>query len=146
MQIPYSLSSIPAMVQKNIIPLMHNLRIFTLTGNLGAGKTTLIKEIFRQLGVTEHVTSPTFAYVNTYITPAGTTIHHFDLYRLASIQDFFAAGFDEYLQQQDALCFIEWPGIIEGFLQAPPYKTITCHLAIDYSQSGFDQRELIINQ
>jgi tRNA threonylcarbamoyladenosine biosynthesis protein TsaE len=146
MQITYTLNDIPAIVKSSLIPLTKSLRIFTLAGNLGAGKTTIIKEFFKQLGVKEHITSPTFAYVNSYQAPSGITIHHFDLYRLGSIQDFFAAGFDEYLNQEHALCFIEWPGIIENFLQSNTYQKITCALSVGHNQSNLEQRILTIKQ
>lgn len=110
------LDEIATFVKEHILPLCANRHIFTFTGPLGAGKTTLISEILKQLGVKKAVTSPTFGYVKNYETPNKTSVHHFDLYRLNSVEDFVSAGFDEYLIQANSLIFIEWPIIINQLL------------------------------
>lgn len=91
-------------------------QILTLTGPLGAGKTTLVQETLKQLGVTEPVISPTYTYVNLYKLKNGKKIYHFDLYRLSSADEFIAAGFNEYLFQPNSYVFIEWPEVINSFL------------------------------
>ncbi len=129
----------------HIITLMPRYTIFTFIGPLGAGKTTLIKEILRQSGVTDIVTSPTFGYVNTYHNPQASAFHHFDLYRIASAQDFIYAGFDEYLQQEHSWSFIEWPGVIENLLKQPGVVQGVCQIAIDYSVDDPSQRTVTIS-
>ena len=81
--------------------------VITLDGDLGAGKTTLAQAICRGYGVTEEVTSPTFALVHVYDAPRSP-VHHADLYRLAGPKDLQNLGWDD-LVQADALMLIEWP-------------------------------------
>jgi len=83
-------------------------RVFTLTGDLGAGKTTLIKGFCAALGVTDHTSSPSFAIVNEYRGAGDATVYHFDLYRLKDEGELDGIGFDEYVDS-GAYCFIEWP-------------------------------------
>lgn len=111
--------------------------IFTFTGSLGAGKTTLVKALLVRLGVQELVTSPTFTYVNVYHTTAGITIYHFDLYRIDSVQAFVHAGFDEYLYQPNSIAMIEWPEHI-----MPLLTHAVCHNAIEYK----DEETRILQQ
>ncbi len=125
-------ADIPNLVKTELIPRLKTHRIFTFTGSLGAGKTTTVKELLSQCGITEPVTSPTFTYVNTYQAPSGCTFHHFDLYRLETIGAFVAAGFDELLAQQDAYCLIEWPACISELLQHPPLNQQVCSISISY--------------
>lgn len=117
-----------------LITLMPQCAIFTFQGTLGAGKTTLVKEILHLCGVQEEIQSPTFSYVHTYDV-AGKTFYHFDLYRLRSQHDFTQAGFYEYLYQPQSWAFIEWPEIIMPLVQ----KSV-CHCIIDYC--GLDKRIL----
>ncbi len=123
----YSLSGIPAVAQK-LKELLKNCRVMTFTGPLGAGKTTLIKELLKQCGVQEVVTSPTFTYLNMYENEAGETFCHFDLYRIGSLAEFQEAGFDEYLET-DGFTLIEWPEHILSLLAQQ-----ACHVAIDYHE------------
>lgn len=118
MIITYTLDTIDS-VADALMPLINDAAMVTFTGPLGAGKTTLIKEIAKRLGVTETVTSPTYTYVNQYHTQSGMMIYHFDLYRITSCDDFIAAGFNEYLYQENSKAFIEWP--------APMIPFITTH-------------------
>jgi len=84
----------------------HN-RVFLFYGDMGAGKTTLIKSLCRSLGVTDNISSPTFAIVNEY-RAASNTIYHFDFYRLKKETEAMDMGFEEYLYSGN-YCFIEWP-------------------------------------
>ena len=95
-------------------------QIFTFEGQLGAGKTTLIKSLCRYLGYTDEVTSPTFSLINEYQTPSSM-IYHMDLYRLNSENELLDIGFEEYLDG-DAFCFIEWPQIAENLIVQSHYK------------------------
>lgn len=83
-------------------------RVFALTGDLGAGKTTLIKGFCAALGVADRPSSPSFSIVNEYRTTDGGIVYHFDLYRLKNAEELDGIGFDEYLYS-GAHCFIEWP-------------------------------------
>ncbi|HNQ67540.1 MAG TPA: tRNA (adenosine(37)-N6)-threonylcarbamoyltransferase complex ATPase subunit type 1 TsaE [Bacteroidales bacterium] len=83
-------------------------RIFAFYGNMGAGKTTFIKEICSNLGVVQDVTSPSFSIVNEYICKKYPVIFHFDFYRIEKTSEIYDIGFEEYLIQ-NALIFIEWP-------------------------------------
>jgi tRNA threonylcarbamoyladenosine biosynthesis protein TsaE len=100
----------------------------TLDGDLGAGKTTLVQAICRGYGVTEEVTSPTFALVHTYDAPKSP-VHHIDLYRLSQMKDLQNIGWDD-LVQSDALLLIEWPDRAGQLL--PPHIPIQLrHIADD---------------
>ncbi len=90
-------------------------KIFTLTGPMGSGKTTLIKALCRQLGVTDHVTSPTFTIVNEYLTGTGKTVYHFDFYRIKSETEAMDIGLESYLYSGN-YCFIEWPEKVPSFI------------------------------
>ncbi len=101
--------------------------VIALVGDLGAGKTTLIRGLCAGLGIApEHVSSPTFALCNLYDAP-DLQIAHMDLYRLESLDDLAAAGLDEWLAAPDALCLIEWPEIARSAL---PPTTIWLHLSM----------------
>lgn len=84
----------------------HNVIAFS--GEMGAGKTTFIQALCRQLGVRTEVNSPTFSLVNEYFTPEGSSIFHFDLYRIETQEELFDMGYEEYFFS-GALCLIEWP-------------------------------------
>ncbi|MBQ9190459.1 MAG: tRNA (adenosine(37)-N6)-threonylcarbamoyltransferase complex ATPase subunit type 1 TsaE [Bacteroidaceae bacterium] len=97
-------------------------RIFAFYGKMGAGKTTFITAVCRELGVTEPVTSPTFAIVNEYQSSPtgglqGTSIYHFDFYRIRRPEEAYDIGFEDYLDS-GVPCFIEWPELIEDLLPA----------------------------
>ena len=102
------------------IEQMGDGKIFAFYGTMGAGKTTFIRAICEELGVTETVTSPTFAIVNEYRTDNGKSIYHFDFYRINKPEEAFDFGCEDYLYSGN-LCFIEWPELIEPLL---PENTI----------------------
>lgn len=106
---------------------MASAQVITFTGDLGAGKTTLIRALLKTLGVTQPITSPTFTYVNRYVTASGDTLYHFDLYRLNTLDEFVAQGFDEYLYQPNSWCLIEWPAIL-----MPLLNHSVCHINLAY--------------
>lgn len=115
-KIQYSLSEIETVAQ-NLLKDAANCSVITLSGSLGAGKTTLTKALLAQLGVAQDsVISPTFTYMNVYRAADGKIVYHFDLYRLKSLQEFEQAGFFEYLYQPNSLVLIEWPEIIASIL------------------------------
>ncbi len=125
-KIIYSLADIPALAGKLKV-LLKDHPVMTFSGSLGTGKTTLIKELLRQCGIQQRVTSPTFTYVNQYENEEGNTFYHFDLYRINSLDDFFLAGFDENLYLPDSSTLIEWPEHI-----MPLLKERVCHVYLDY--------------
>lgn len=103
-----------ANVAKMVIEQMEHYSIITFYGEVGAGKTTLIKEICKQLNVKQASSSPTFSVVNEYEAPSGI-IYHIDLYRMNSIDEALEIGIDEYIYSGNT-CFIEWPQCIEGLI------------------------------
>ncbi len=107
-------------VAKSLIQNCNKSFVFVFSGDLGAGKTTLIKEMCRILDFNDEVTSPTFSLVNVYHTQ-GQDIYHMDLYRLKSLEEAFDIGIEEYLYSNQ-YCFIEWPEIINEILTMPHYK------------------------
>ncbi len=111
----YTLAELPAVVQE-LKELLFSCDIVALTGPLGAGKTSLVKELLKAYGIKERVTSPTFTYVQQYENDEGYRFYHFDLYRIASERDFTQAGFQEYLYQPNSMAIIEWPEAIESLL------------------------------
>ena len=94
---------------------------------MGAGKTTFIKALCQELGVTDNVSSPTFAIVNEYRSDeTGELIYHFDFYRINSIAEAFDMGYEEYFYSGD-LCLVEWPEKIEQLL---PEDTMVVRIEI----------------
>jgi len=87
--------------------------IVCLNGELGAGKTTLTKSIGLGLGVTDYITSPTFALINEY--NGRVPVYHFDVYRLENVEEIYDLGFDEYFYGK-GVCIIEWAEKIERLL------------------------------
>ena len=94
-----------------------NARQFAFYGEMGVGKTTLIKSICNALGAQDIVTSPTFAIVNEYRIKSDELVYHFDFYRIEKKEEVFDFGFEDYLYS-GAYCFMEWPEKIEGILPA----------------------------
>ncbi|WP_121808364.1 tRNA (adenosine(37)-N6)-threonylcarbamoyltransferase complex ATPase subunit type 1 TsaE [Mucilaginibacter kameinonensis] len=108
-----SLSQLPQAAEAILANSAGN-KIFLFYGEMGAGKTTLIKTLCEQLGVTEQATSPTFSIVNEYIG-RDSRIFHFDFYRLKNQTEALDMGYEEYFYS-DAYCFIEWPEKIPDLL------------------------------
>ena len=110
---------------KQFISQIGDHRVFAFYGSMGAGKTTFIKAICEELGVTDVVTSPTFAIVNEYTCDTSLTSHpspltshkifHFDFYRIKKLEEVYDMGYEDYFYS-DSLCFIEWPELIDEVL------------------------------
>jgi tRNA threonylcarbamoyladenosine biosynthesis protein TsaE len=96
---------------------MGDAHVFAFYGKMGAGKTTFVKAICEELGVKDVITSPTFAIINEYTssTQGGTPIFHFDFYRIKKLEEVYDMGYEDYFYC-GALCFIEWPELIEELL------------------------------
>lgn len=112
-------------VAERILAEFPHARVLALHGDLGAGKTTLIKGFCAALGVADDTSSPSFSLVNEYRAADGTPVYHFDLYRLKSPAELEAIGFAEYVDS-GAWCFIEWPELALDLL--PPG---VLHLRLD---------------
>ncbi len=91
-----------------IVASFAGYRKIAFSGEMGAGKTTIIQSVCKQLGVVDIVNSPTFALINEYFTTAGESIYHFDLYRIEDISELYDMGYEDYFYS-DSWCFIEWP-------------------------------------
>ena len=87
-------------------------RVIAFHGEMGAGKTTFIKALCAEFGVTDNVASPTFAIINEYLANDGSTIYHFDLYRMETIADLQNIGVEDYFYSGN-LCLVEWPELAE---------------------------------
>ena len=92
------------------------IKVWLFEGDLGAGKTTLIKAIGHALGVKENMSSPSFSIINEY-TAAGSRLYHFDFYRLEKEQEAFDIGTDEYFESGN-FCFVEWAEKIPSLIPA----------------------------
>lgn len=99
-------------------------RVFAFYGAMGAGKTTLIKAVCRELGTADNITSPTFALINEYTTANQSVIYHFDFYRIKKLEEAFDLGYEDYIYSGN-YCFIEWPEMIESLL---PHGIVEVHI------------------
>lgn len=96
--------------------------VFAFYGKMGAGKTTFIKAVCEALGVTDVVNSPTFSIVNEYRSDTtGELIYHFDFYRIQRLEEVYDMGYEDYFYS-GALCFIEWPELVEDLLPGDAVK------------------------
>ncbi len=112
-------------VAERIVARLGAQPVAAFYGHMGAGKTTLIREIAAQLGVGESVTSPTFALVNQYMTSGGRPVYHFDFYRIDRIEEAFDLGYEEYFYS-GYICLVEWPEKIGELL---PADTLRIHIS-----------------
>lgn len=101
-------------VAKQILAVIGESKIVLFKGEMGAGKTTLIKALCKQLNVADNVNSPTFSIVNEYHA-ANEVIYHFDFYRINNLREVYDMGYEEYFFSGHR-CFIEWPEKIEGII------------------------------
>ena len=125
-------------VSETIIKAAGDKRIIAFFGEMGAGKTTLIKEICAKLGVKDTVLSPTFSIVNEYKTKDGASIYHFDFYRLKSLTEAYDMGYEEYLYSGN-YCLIEWSEKIVPLL---PLEYIKIAISVE----GENERTFSIEQ
>lgn len=101
---------------RQFIAAMGDNTVFAFYGKMGAGKTTFIKALCEELGVTDVINSPTFAIVNEYRSDTtGELIYHFDFYRIRKLEEVYDMGYEDYFYS-GALCFIEWPELVEEVL------------------------------
>ena len=111
---------------KEFVRLMGDDTVFAFYGKMGAGKTTFIKALCKELGVEDEVNSPTFAIINEYRSATtAELIYHFDFYRIKKLEEVYDLGYEDYFYS-GALCFIEWPELVEELLPLDAKKvTIT---------------------
>ena len=113
------LSSIAAIIISSV-----KIKTLLYYGQMGVGKTTLIKEICKQLSVLDNISSPTFSLVNEYKTSSDQKVFHFDFYRITNEEEALDMGIEEYFYNND-WCLIEWPENIENLL---PLDAVEIHL------------------
>ena len=107
---------------RQMVQAMGEHTVFAFYGKMGAGKTTLIKALCDVLGVSDMVNSPTFSLVNEYRSDTtGELIYHFDFYRIKKIEEVYDMGYEDYFYS-GALCFIEWPELVEELLPGDAVK------------------------
>jgi tRNA threonylcarbamoyladenosine biosynthesis protein TsaE len=135
MEIIYNLSEIKN-VAKKLVSVTRDYKILTFSGELGAGKTTLIIEICKELGVTEVVSSPTFAIIQQYNLENDHLIYHMDLYRLKDSAEAVEAGIEDCLLSNE-LCLVEWP---ENARSLFPYGS--AHVSLQVLSA--DERKLVV--
>jgi tRNA threonylcarbamoyladenosine biosynthesis protein TsaE len=132
----YGIADLPE-IAKDLAQIISHFRVVTFTGNLGAGKTTLIKMLCAHLGVKETVNSPTFSLVNQYSiegAEVGNVLFHIDLYRLKNEEEAFDAGIEEHLFSGH-LCLVEWPEKAIGII---PDNT----LRVEITTQDHEQRHI----
>ena len=112
--------------------------VFTLLGDLGAGKTHFVKGFVKGLGSDELVSSPTFTLLNVY-EKGRVPVYHFDMYRLSSKEEGEELGFNEYfdLKSLDGIVFVEWPEQVEGMITCP-------HIEIKIDKLADDKRKITL--
>lgn len=119
-QIP-NIESLPQ-AAKAFVQAMDQSSVFAFYGKMGAGKTTFIKALCRELGIEDVVNSPTFSIVNEYRSDTtGELVYHFDFYRIAKIEEVYDMGYEDYFYS-GATCLIEWPELIEDLLPGDTVK------------------------
>lgn len=123
-------------VARAVAEAMDGRSVVAFFGPMGAGKTTLIREIVALAGSEDNVTSPTFAIVNQY-SADGEPIFHFDFYRIDRPEEAFDLGYEEYFYS-GALCLVEWPEKIEGLL---PEDTMIVRIEV----AGDNERIFVID-
>ena len=115
-----------AQAARTFVQAMDQATVFAFYGKMGAGKTTFIKALCEALGVSDVVNSPTFSIVNEYRSDTtGELVYHFDFYRIEKIEEVYDMGYEDYFYS-GALCFIEWPELVEELLPGDAVKvTVT---------------------
>ncbi len=127
-----SLEQIGAVAEEFVRLAMQEDTVFAFNGQMGAGKTTFIKALCEVLGVSETVTSPTFAIVNEYRSDeTGELIYHFDFYRIKKLDEAYDMGCEDYFYS-GAVCFIEWPELVEELL---PGNTVWVDIRVNDDES-----------
>jgi tRNA threonylcarbamoyladenosine biosynthesis protein TsaE len=109
-----NISELPDLAKK-MLRSFDGQKVAAFYGEMGTGKTTLIKAICEELGVKDAISSPTYSIVNEYRTAGGVKVYHFDFYRINSQDEVYDLGYEEYFYSK-TYCFIEWPEKIAELL------------------------------
>lgn len=128
----YGIAEMP-LIAAELTEVVSHFKVVTFSGNLGAGKTTLIKMLCKIWGVEDAVSSPTFSLVNQYKCnheKQSSSIYHIDLYRVKDEQEAFDAGIEDNLYSGD-LCFVEWPEKAEGIIPADALRVEITYISPD---------------
>lgn len=129
MQITVQSESELAQAARTFVQAMDQATVFAFYGKMGAGKTTFIKALCEALGVSDVVNSPTFSIVNEYRSDTtGELVYHFDFYRIEKLEEVYDMGYEDYFYS-GALCFIEWPELVEELLPGGAVKVTIEELA-----------------
>ncbi len=133
-------------VASQCLQVFPNERMFAFQAPMGAGKTTFIKALCKQLQVVDVVCSPTFAIVNEYKTVSGEPVYHFDFYRINKISEVFDIGYEDYFYS-NAYCFLEWtenitPLLPERYVQItinvkPGGERVICAQVVDERRNAW---------
>lgn len=115
---------------KQVIAHSNNRKLWIFRGEMGAGKTTLIKNICELLQVKDEISSPTFSLVNEYHTADEKKVFHFDFYRIKSIEEVYDMGYEDYFYSNQ-ICLIEWPEKIEEILEGEDLYEISIQILDD---------------
>ncbi len=100
---------------RQLLEAFPNQRIFAFYGEMGVGKTTFIKALCRALKVTDVTSSPSYGLIHEYRTVQGTSVYHFDFYRIEAVEEVYDIGYEEYMYSGE-YCFLEWPELIDAIL------------------------------
>ena len=125
-------------VSEYLLSLRDESDIIAFYGPMGAGKTTLIKNLCHRMGVTDEVNSPTFAIVNEYVTEEAESVYHFDFYRIKKLEEVYDIGYENYFYSGN-LCLLEWPEMIEPLM---PEKFIRVDIALGNTD---DSRRIVVS-
>ena len=125
-------------VSEYLLVLRDESDIIAFYGPMGAGKTTLIKNLCHRMGVTDEVNSPTFAIVNEYVTEEAESVYHFDFYRIKKLEEVYDIGYENYFYSGN-LCLLEWPEMIESLM---PEKFIRVDIALGDTD---DSRRIVVS-
>lgn len=128
--ISYSLSDLTDVAQM-LLDRLGEDPVWVFDAPMGAGKTTLINELCRLLGVEEITNSPTFSLVNEYSTAENGIVFHIDCYRLDNLAEGYRIGLNEYLES-DNYCFVEWPAVVADMI---PSDAVRLQIDLDPSDS-----------
>ncbi len=114
-----------------IIDFTGDCRIILFEGELGAGKTTIIKSICNKIGIIDNVSSPTFSIINQYLGSNNIAVFHFDFYRIKSVEEAQDIGTEEYLYS-GGLCLIEWASKVESLI---PENHVSVRIGVEENKS-----------
>ena len=124
-------------IAKEIADTLKGGEFIAMYGDLGAGKTAFVQGLAKALGITNHVTSPTFTIVNEY--EGRLPLYHFDVYRIADPDEMYEIGYDDYIDS-DGVCVVEWAELIEELFPDKYYKLTI----LKDEEKGFDYRKIIL--